>query len=505
MVTLTEAEDDPDDFSDDSDSVSSGQEFFAPANTEDFVIEDEMHEVLSSRIQAIPVTSLRELTFTSVMDFIGWAAVSESLTSLINARTGNLVQLFAGLNAISFKTEQKITLLVHHDDLRKNWKNLLEWEPFPEVAFLIARLMPWNPDDPQLLGHLYHARFFHQAMPYLVRILGDPDSRLFEPFTLVRLAKERLRARYPAFRHYRITDVPPWPENDYDPVISDMVTLLDLPAKSNRSAARTIKRDFLQRLEQGQFHAGLCALLLELDYFDQGEKERINQQINQHFYGYAGARWVQSYLRQMPDRELVSLISLSSSEQGHLFFYTDLILRLWHVDLNQALKYLRHALQQSRQYLTGHMKEPQLFHMAHRLYLDPEWPVTHAREPHGSVYLGSAMQELGFAIDMITEINKELLITSTFVNDPEIIKKRLELEKHFLPTTTAQQVRKKQSEILLGYMAKLANAWQLTRENSYLKTLKSLESKFTKEKEAFQLAMKKIRAFQTGPDQAARP
>ena len=80
----------------------------------------------------------------------------------------------------------------------------------PDLAYLSARLLPWDINSLALFQKLYSARYFHQTLPYLFSILLDQDSIFFNPYLMAAIFKEVLAVDYPDYRFYESEFVPDW-------------------------------------------------------------------------------------------------------------------------------------------------------------------------------------------------------------------------------------------------------------------------------------------------------
>ena len=151
----------------------------------------------------------------------------------------------------------------------------------PELAYLKARLQPWDSVSAKFCLMLYQARYFHEAFPYLVQVMLDGNSPVFQPETLVAISGEVLRAGYPEFRRFLLQGAPfpfpDWPQ--VSPEAQTVTDLLKLPMQERSEKLSAIKtgvfESVLLSLSIGDVNPGWISVIHAMGGFTEEESDRI--------------------------------------------------------------------------------------------------------------------------------------------------------------------------------------------------------------------------------------
>ena len=145
----------------------------------------------------------------------------------------------------------------------------------PDISWLIARYHKWGREDYKLFISLYHARYFHQALPYLVDLMANPASRFFQSFTLVKIFDEHRSANYPTYRYYQLEGAPEWPdEADFSEEVRAIIRLLTSDAKEQATLLAQHKQAILTAAPE-TIDSGLFAVVHTLSPFTSEESMQL--------------------------------------------------------------------------------------------------------------------------------------------------------------------------------------------------------------------------------------
>ena len=225
----------------------------------------------------------------------------------------------------------QISVILRKDDLLKAYETGELHFQLPEIAWLMARSQVWNHDDGSLLCWLHRARYSPQALPDLVMLLANPDSRFFNPFILVKLAAEMRQAKYPD-RYYRLIDAPVWPDLDQSQLT--IMTLLQCSGDKQSGDKQSgdeqkVKEEsiaFIEGMKNGYFHVGLGMVLWKLKGLSNDQEQWLISQLAMFYMDVPGVRWWLSVL--YPDYFSRNEQIINALESGHVYHYWAMFIEL---------------------------------------------------------------------------------------------------------------------------------------------------------------------------------
>ena len=396
---------------------------------------------------------------------LGWATFLEEYTKGKIYLTKKFILHLSALQARAVRGNGFVTVLLEAAALKNTGLAGLNFR-IPDYSYLDARTMPWNINDGRLLLALYRARYFYQAFPHLVAILGDPQSQLYQPVSLVKMAKEFNKAAYPANRRYEIMgDIPVWPEPDL--AIKRVADLLMADDVTQPVMLKVYSRVFLADLEQGRFHAGLGMVILQLGGFSQTQKNFLASRVAYEFHSEPGAQWLLGSL-QSPKRV--------EPDGYHLYLEWRAFRNRYKKDLPDVTELK--ALSEQFRSLIGPMTEKdrdylpeQLMILDDELYMKFAWLGNNMRgykkrnasqdDFHGYVLLGHMLLSVYFHLEQNVEF---MMSVSRLRQFRGLAKIRGELDSNYQHTDLIDQ------GIFSRFLLRLHSAWDLTHGDQYLRT-----------------------------------
>ena len=428
--------------------------------------------------QSYPVRTYEDLYSdrNKLEPLLGWATFPEEVTEENIYLGDKFVSHLLTLQARVTRTGGNITVLLSASGIKNIELANLSYS-IPDYAYLNARTMPWHINGGRLLLTLYRARYFHQAFPYLAAILGDPRSRLFQPASLVKMAKEFRKSAYPVNRRYELAgDLPDWPEPDE--AIKEIADLLMAGKDEQAAMLKAISRRFLNDLEQGYFHAGLGMVILQLGGFSKTQKNFLVSRIAYGFDGAPGARWLLSSLQ-------------TSGYSGPDDFY---LFRQWQAFRNRYKKDIADVTELKEIYgqfrsLIADIPEndedylpEQLMVLDDPLYMSFAWLAKNMRaynkrnagkdDSDGYDLLGRMMLSVYFHLEQNLELMMDLPRLQQF---RALAKIRGELDKNYSHSDLIDR------KIVKRFLVRLVRAWTMTKNYIYVEFFRKMLLSFRDE------------------------
>ena len=249
---------------------------------------------------------------------------------------------------------------IQASDMRQASGNLEKLLYLPELLYIHARTMKWDINNSHLFETLFHARFYPPAFEYLVMFMADPESPFFQPFSLVKIAKDMRAAAYPGSRIYDIPGADIWPSlGDYDLKLRLIYKIMSEPDKKKQSAQiKQAKEELLTVFNAThQYHAALLAVLIQLDAFSPQEKLGLSASLKMD--QQVLPRWLRMALEPLPSskRTLLDNLQYIETEQANTnippYFNMALHLQLFQLHTDYGPRLIDEITKFGRKYYTA--------------------------------------------------------------------------------------------------------------------------------------------------------
>ena len=410
---------------------------------------------------------------------LGWASFQETLLKENVSLENRLILQLRSLQAQVIRIGSKVCVLLDADRLKEIGSGSFAYT-IPDLAFLEARIIPWNINDGRILLALYRARYFHQAFPYLVAIMGNPDSKLFQPLSLIKMAREFRKSAYPVTRRYDIVgNQLEWPV--LDNALQQMTALLMAGDEQRTAMLKNYSKIFLKNMEQGQFHAGLGMVIHKLGGFSKTQQDYVMTHVQYAYSSHPGARWLVSAFQPALKTDDFSV----SGDEIHLYRQWQLF-REHHKNkrpdvakLNIIVEQFRSILGYTPDVYNDYLAE-QLMILDDELYMKFGWLTSNMKkfkrpdarpddarpdDVQGYSVLGNMLLSGYFHL----EKSIEYMMDVTRLRQMRMFSKaRAELDGVFTFDDAADQA------LIERFMLRLHSAWEISKDDHYLKVLREL-------------------------------